>query len=283
MIGAVRPRSLTVAVVPVVVATCALAPARSYSVAVASGCFCVAVLLQAGTNAVKDAYDALSGADPRPRVPPSRSRRIGLGALGLAAVLGFALALAIGRPWLLWLGAAGVVIGWSYTAPPLRLAYRPLGELASGGPMGLGICWGTAAAQAGARAVPHSVLWSGAVLALLTAAILHANNARDRDADVRVGKRTLATYLPASGVVWEFRLLLLLVPALLVVALVARGLPVVCVIALLPAALAVRTALRAQVGLNARAWTRLLIACVGLHLVVGAALALGLLLSVWVG
>jgi len=290
--AAVRPRSLTVAVLPVVVATVALGPSRRYSVPVALGCLAVAVLLQAGTNAVNDAEDALTGADAGPGAMPSLAMRagwvsprgarlIGLGALGLAALLVLALALAIGKPWLLLLGAAGVLIGWAYTAPPLRLAYRPLGELASGGPMGVGITWGTAAAQAGARGVPSSVLWSGAMLAVLTAAILHANNARDRDSDRRIGKRTVATYLSPAGVVAEFRLLLLAMPVLLVLGLALRGLPLAWLLAAAPALLAVRTALRARVGLDGRGWTRLLIACVGLHLLTGLALALGLLLSVW--
>lgn len=291
--SAVRPRSLTVAVLPVVVGTVALAPSRSYAVWVALGCLLVAVLLQAGTNAVNDAEDALTGADAQPGAMPSgalrrgwitvrQARWIGLGALGCAAALGLALALAIGKPWLLLLGAAGVLIGWQYTAAPLRLAYRPLGELASGGPMGVGICWGTAAAQAGARAVPHSVLWSGAMLALVTAAILHANNARDRESDLHVGKHTVATYLSPRGVVLEFRLLLVLVTVLLLAGIGTGGLPRVALLALPAGVMALRIALRARADLDARGWTMLLIACVGLHLLTGALLALGLVLSAWV-
>jgi 1,4-dihydroxy-2-naphthoate polyprenyltransferase len=290
--SAVRARSLTVAVLPCVVGTVALAPSRAYSVPVAFGCLCVAVLLQAGTNAVNDAEDALTGADDVPTAMPSLALRrgwisargarlIGLGCLLLAAVVGLSLALAIGKPWLLLLGGAGVLIGWAYTAPPLRLAYRPLGELASGGPMGLGITWGTAAAQAGLRGVPHSVLWCGAMLALLTASILHANNARDRESDARIGKRTVATYLSPAGVVLEFRLLLLGVPLLLGVGIALRGLPLACLVAAPAALLCARVALRARADLDARGWTRLLIACVGLHLLTGASLAVGLLAAVW--
>ena len=291
--SAVRPRSLTVAVLPVVCGTLSLLPARSCEGAVAAGCLAVAVLLQAGTNAVNDAEDALTGADAVPTAMPSaalrhgwitprQARAIGLAALSLAAVLGLAIALAIGKPWLLGLGGAGVVIGWAYTAPPLRLAYRPLGELASGGPMGVGITWGTAAAQAGARAVPHSALWSGALLALLTASILQANNARDRESDARIGKRTVATYLSPAGVVAEFRGLLLLVPVLLVAGVASQGLPPACLVAVPACVLCARVALRARTDLDARGWTRLLIACVGLHLLVGVSLAAGLLLDVWI-
>lgn len=290
--NAVRPRSLTVAVLPVVVGTVALARDRSFSVPVAVGCLAVAVLLQAGTNAVNDAEDALTGADAQPMAMPSlalrrgwidarQARRIGLGALGMAALLGLALALAIGRPWLLGLGAAGVVIGWAYTAPPLRLAYRPLGELASGGPMGVGIAWGTAAAQAGAHGVPVSVLWAGGMLAAVTAAILHANNARDRESDARIGKRTVATYLSPGGVVWEFRLLLAATLVLLGAGLAARGLPVTALVALPAAVSALRVARRARADLDGRGWTALLIASVKLDMQLGALLALGLLLHAW--
>lgn len=291
--NAVRPRSLTVAVLPVVVGTAALARSRTFSVPVAVGCLAVAVLLQAGTNAVNDAEDVLTGADAQPMAMPSLSVRrgwidarqarwIGLGALGCAALLGLGLALAVGRPWLLGLGAAGVVIGWAYTAPPLRLAYRPLGELASGGPMGVGIAWGTAAAQAGARGVPASVLWAGAMLAVVTAAILHANNARDRESDARIGKRTVATYLSPRGVVWEFRTLLATTSVLLAAGLATRSLPVTALVALPAVVQALRVAARARVDLDARGWTMLLIGCVKLHLAIGALLSLGLLLHAWV-
>jgi len=287
--NAVRPRSLTVAVLPVVVGTAALARSRSYSVPVALGCLAVAVLLQSGTNAVNDAEDAATGADAQPMAMPSLSLRrgwisarqarwIGLGALACAALLGLALAVAIGKPWLLGLGAAGVAIGWAYTAPPLRLAYRPLGELASGAPMGVGIAWGTAAAQAGARGVPVSVLWAGGMLAVVTAAILHANNARDRDSDARIGKRTVATYLSPRGVVWEFRALLATTLVLLAAGLATRGLPVTALVALPAVLQALRVARRARVGLDARGWTMLLVACVKLDMQVGALLAVGLLL-----
>jgi len=169
------------------------------------------------------------------------------------------------------------VVGWAYTAPPLRLAYRPLGEAASGLAMGLGIVWGTAAAQT--SSVPRSVWWSAAPLALLTAAILHANNARDRSHDAAVGKRTLATHLSERAVVLEFRLLLAGVAVALALALATGGLPPWCLGAALPAALALRASTHARAGLEGRDWTMLLIGCVQLHLLTGLTLAAGLVLS----
>jgi 1,4-dihydroxy-2-naphthoate polyprenyltransferase len=120
------------------------------------------------------------------------------------------------------------------------------------------------------------------MLAVATAAILHANNARDRESDARIGKRTVATYLSPRGVVLEFRLLLAATAVLLVAGLATRGLPLTALVVLPAVVLSLRTAARARAGLDARGWTRLLIACVGLHMLTGVLLALGLLLHTWV-
>jgi 1,4-dihydroxy-2-naphthoate octaprenyltransferase len=286
--ASVRPRSLTVAAVSSVVGTTALAPVHEVQPLLAVGCLVLAVLLQAATNVLNDAEDALTGADDHASsgaslamrlrwIDPREARLIAAALFGAAAVLGVAIALGVHRPGLLLLGVAALAVGWAYTAPPLRLAYRPFGEAASGLPMGIGIVWGTAAAQT--ASVPYAVWWAAAPLALLTAGILHANNARDRDHDAEVGKRTLATRLPVDGVVYEFRLLLGGAAGLLAIALAVRGLSPWCLGAVLPAVLAVRLALRARTDLDGTGWTRLLIGCVQLHMLTGVTLAGGFVLS----
>lgn len=284
----VRPRSLTVAAVSSVVGTAALVPQRSVQPLVALGCLLLALLLQAGTNVLNDAEDSLTGADDdttsgasvamrRNWITAAQARLIAAAIFASAAVLGLSIALGSRRPALLLLGLLAIAVGWAYTAPPLRLAYRPLGEAASGLPMGLGIAWGSAAAQT--SAVPNSVWWAGGALALLTAAILHANNARDRSHDALVGKRTLATRLSEDAVVVEFRVLLIGVPVVLAAGFITRALPWWCLGSVVPAALAVRAALRAHPGLDARGWTLRLIDCVQLHMLTGLTLSLGFVLS----
>jgi 1,4-dihydroxy-2-naphthoate octaprenyltransferase len=286
--ASVRPRSLTVAVVSSVLGTAALVPVHSVEELIAAGCLLLSVLLQAATNVLNDAEDALTGADDyagsgaslamrRHWITPAQAHLIALALFLAAAALGVAIALAAHRPALLLLGLVALVVGWAYTAPPLRLAYRPLGEAASGLPMGLGIVWGTAAAQT--STVPHSVFWAAAPLALVTAAILHANNARDRVHDAAVGKRTLATRVSADAVVLEFRLLVGGVAAVLAAAFVTGGLPWWCLGAVLPALLGLRLARRARPDLDGLGWTRLLIGCVQLHMLTGATLAAGFVLS----
>jgi 1,4-dihydroxy-2-naphthoate octaprenyltransferase len=286
--ASVRPRSLTVAAVSSVVGSTALAPIHAVQPLIAAGCLALAVLLQAATNVLNDAEDALTGADDHASsgaslamrlrwIDPRQARVIAAFLFAAAAALGVAIALAAHRPALLLLGVAALVVGWAYTAPPLRLAYRPLGEAASGLPMGLGIVWGTAAAQI--ASVPYAVWWAAAPLALLTAGILHSNNARDRDHDAAVGKRTLATRISVDGVVHEFRLLLGGAAALLATGLATRGLPLWCLGATLPAVIALRLAVRARKDLDGTGWTRLLIGCVQLHLLTGVTLSAGFVLS----
>jgi 1,4-dihydroxy-2-naphthoate polyprenyltransferase len=286
--ASLRPRSLTVAAVSSVLGSAALAPVHAVQPLIAAGCLLLALLLQAATNVLNDAEDALTGVDDhagsgaslamrRRWITPAQAHVIAAALFIAAAVLGLAIAVGAHRPALLLLGVLALAVGWAYTAPPLRLAYRPLGEAASALPMGLGIVWGTAAAQT--SAVPYSVFWSAVPLALLTAGILHANNARDRSHDAAVGKRTLATRLSVGAVVLEFRLLLGAVPVVLAAALITRGLPWWCLGALLPAAMALRLASRAGRDLDGLGWTRLLIGCVQLHLLTGLTLAAGFVLS----
>ncbi|MDQ6855676.1 MAG: prenyltransferase [Candidatus Dormibacteraeota bacterium] len=286
--ASVRPRSLTVAAVSSVLGTAALVPGHAVQPLIALGCLVLAALLQAATNVLNDAEDALTGADDyagagaslamrRQWINPAQARVIAAALFGASAVLGVTIALTVHRPALLLLGLLALLVGWAYTAPPLRLAYHPLGEAASGLPMGLGIVWGTAAAQT--ASVPYSVWWAAAPLALLTAGILHANNARDRSHDAAVGKRTLATRVSVDAVVLEFRLLVVLPAVLLVVALATHGLPLWCLGAAVPALVGLRLAGRARNDLDAMGWTRLLIGCVQVHMLTGTTLAAGFVLS----
>ena len=284
----VRPRSLPIAVLSSAVGSMALLPAQRPQPGIAALCALLAVLLQCGTNVLNDAEDARTGADDFPAAGSSlamrsgwinsaRARVIAALCFVLAAVVGIVIVLLVQKPALLWLGAGALVVGWAYTAWPLRLAYRPLGELASALPMGIGIPWGTAAAQA--TVVPSSVWWAAVPLALLTAAILHANNARDRVHDATVGKRTLATFLPRRAVVWEFQVLLVAVPLVITAGLAVGALPIWTALAVIPGLMAIQLSGKASLSLDGRGWTLLLIATVRLHLLTGLALCAGFALS----
>ncbi|WP_338729657.1 prenyltransferase [Haladaptatus sp. DJG-WS-42] len=99
--------------------------------------------------------------------------------------------------------ALGALLGWSYSLPPLALAWRGLGELEHallGGVLlpqyGVAVASGTYSRAAALATAPLCLLVFVNLLALMWP---------DREADAEVGKRTLATRLSAT---WLRRLYL---------------------------------------------------------------------------
>jgi 1,4-dihydroxy-2-naphthoate polyprenyltransferase len=168
-----------------------------------------AVALQACTNIKNDLDDQLSGADDRNRTAilgftgGSRVLQRGLATRGelLVAMLGFGvLSAAIGayfgiagRPGVLLFGLAGLLIGFIYTGPPLRLANRGLGELAVALAFGVGIVCGTAYVQVGS--IPMLALAASIPVSILVALILFINGFQDMASDDEVSKRTMVVRL----------------------------------------------------------------------------------------
>lgn len=162
----------------------------------------------AAINAWNDVHDALSGADASnldrfaPFCGGSRAlqeggldevdaRRLVLGLGVVSAGGGLWLALHA-EPALLWIGALGLLLGWAYSAPPLALMRRGLGEVT------VAVCWGLI--PVGARlALGDGVAGLGWLMPLAPAfgacAILVVANIADADADRANGKRTLVVQL----------------------------------------------------------------------------------------
>lgn len=163
-----------------------------------------AVALQACTNIKNDLDDQLTGADDRNRTPVlgftggSRVMQRGLATRAelLVAMLGFGvLSAAIGayftlagRPGVLLLGLAGLLVGFVYTGPPFRLANRGLGEVAVALAFGVGIVCGSAYVQSGG--VPLLAVAASIPVSVLVALILFINGFQDAASDAEVSKRT---------------------------------------------------------------------------------------------
>ncbi len=113
---------------------------------------------------------------------------------------------------LLWLiGIGGVFVAISYTAGPFPLAYNGLGEIAVAIFMGPAIIVGAyyvmAPAVSGARIGELCLI--SLPIAFMVAAILHANNIRDMEADRAVNKRTLAVIFGIRFARAEFMVLVI--------------------------------------------------------------------------
>ena len=96
---------------------------------------------------------------------------------------------------LLWIiGIGGVLVAITYTAGPFPLAYNGLGEIAVAIFMGPAIVVGAYYVMFPAVTTDRmlELCLISLPIAFMVAAILHANNIRDMDADRAVNKRTLA-------------------------------------------------------------------------------------------
>lgn len=201
---AIRPRTLSIAVAPVILGT-SLAWAdgnvRHWPILLAT--LVCALLIQIGTNLHNDVVDFERGTDRADRVGPLRVTAAGwvsTHAMHRATFVSYGLAVAIGcylvvqGGWPIFLaGVASVLAGWAYSGGPRPVSHTPLGEVFVLIFFGLVAVAGSHWLQSG---VPSLDAWlCGAVLGLPAAAVLLVNNYRDLEDDVRSGRRTLAAHI----------------------------------------------------------------------------------------
>ncbi|MBR1712103.1 MAG: 1,4-dihydroxy-2-naphthoate octaprenyltransferase [Alloprevotella sp.] len=214
---AARPKTLSGALIPVVVATALAARDGAFRPVPALCCALFAALMQVAANFINDLYDYLRGTDGADRLGPERTcaqgwispaaMRWGIAlvllpacAVGLAALLGSGAWIdfaeegltvdwaAVG--WLCALGAACVLFAFLYTT---LLSYVGGGDLLVYVFFGFVPVLGTYYLQA--LSLTPAAWWLGAACGLLIDTLLLLNNYRDRDTDRRSGKRTLVALL----------------------------------------------------------------------------------------
>ena len=251
---ATRLPFLTATLVPVALGIAAAATQHRFNLGLAALTLLGAVAVHLGLNVANDVFDATSGADDynvNPTLFSGGSRVIQYGLVSLRQMIAisavaYAAAIAIGlylasvAGWgLLWLGLAGVLISFFYTAPPLRLVHHGLGEPATALGFGPIMVLGAYYVQTGHYALQPLVL--SIPVALLVMLILYANEIPDRVADARAGKRTLVVRLSRKVVLQGYGVAAALAYLALVVGVVAGLLPWPTLAALLTTPLAVKT------------------------------------------
>jgi len=174
-----------------------------------------AMCVHLGLNVANDVFDTASGADAANLTPTqfsggSRVVHYGLMRLSTLALLsaafyavaiGIGLFLAVDRGFwpLFWLGVAGVAISVFYTAPPLRLVHRGLGEICVA--LGFGPIMVLGAYYVQAQRFTWEALYASLPVAILIALILYVNEVPDRAGDAAAGKRTLPVRLSKDAVI----------------------------------------------------------------------------------
>ncbi len=176
----------------------------------ALGALVVALAIQIGTNYANDYSDGIRGTDDVRVGPvrltatglasPSAVKRAAFGAFGVAAVAGLALAWATSW-WILLVGAACILAGWSYTGGPRPYGYAGLGEVFVFVFFGLVATVGTFYVET--LQLDRWQVWVAAVMVgLLATALLLANNLRDITTDTESGKKTLAVRIGRRRAGW---------------------------------------------------------------------------------
>lgn len=198
---ALRPKTLTAAIVPVIVAT-ALVKSQGYPVLwwVSICAILSSVFIQIGTNFFNDAIDFEKGADTEHRIGPKRVTQSGLltrKQVMLGGAVCFAIALALGIPLVIqggWpivaIGVVSLALGYAYTGGPFPLAYKGLGDLFVIIFFGLIAVMGTFYLHTGT--VNQAAAIAGLQIGLLATVLIAVNNFRDAPQDALVNKKTLA-------------------------------------------------------------------------------------------
>ena len=284
-----RPFSFTASTVPVAVGGALAAVEGLFEWTLFIVALAASVLLHIGTNVTNEIYDVRKGVDTI--VSPRASHAIVKGRIGereaqVLSILAFAAAFALGvylvsvRGWpIVALGLAGLIGGYTYTAPPFEYKFGsfgiPLVFLLMGPLMVVGAFY----------AITGTFQWSALAISvpvgLLVAAILHGNEWRDISEDARAGARTFSVRAGRDAAHWLY--LSLVVGAYLALSLAVVGglLPTWSLLAMLSLPLLVRQIRSAEFGASGqqRAIAMIDLQTAQLHAAFGYLMVIGLLVA----
>jgi 1,4-dihydroxy-2-naphthoate octaprenyltransferase len=140
---------------------------------------------------------------------------------------------------LLVIGLLGFVVSIGYTAPPLKLVYRGLGEIAVAVGFGPLMLLGAYVVQT-SGALTWEPFVASLPIALLVMLILYVNEIPDRRGDSRAGKRTLPVRWSKPTVIAGYNVAVVAAYGILVAGVVVGLLPIPALLALLTIPLALR-------------------------------------------
>ena len=198
---AARPKTLSAAVVPVLIGTALVQSSISW---ILFACALLgALFIQIGTNFVNDALDFKKGADTGERLGPIRVTSAGLltaNDVMRASYVCFVLAALCGVPLILrggWpiaiIGVTSIVAAYAYTGGPYPLAYNGLGEIFVMIFFGFVAVGGSYYVQT--LTIDAAAIIGGFVAGSLACVLLVINNLRDVASDDVSNKRTMAVRL----------------------------------------------------------------------------------------
>lgn len=213
------------------------------------------VCIHAGANVANDYFDHLNGNDAangdfvRPFTGGSRMIQnnlltpravlsLSLACFAAGGAVGLYLFLRIGPP-VLWLGLIGIAGGFFYTAPPIKLAARGIGEPVIA--LLFGVLPTSGAYYIQTRQFSYDVLILSLSVATLILMVLFINQFQDYRADAAVGKRTWVVRLGRRRAAQFYAVLMCFWPLPILVVVGAFHYPIWLLLALAPGLIAVWT------------------------------------------
>ncbi len=284
---AIRPFSISAAVVPVLVGSALAFDGGKFSLFRSLLVLIASILVQMATNLI-DEYSDHARPEGEHKIPAPykvialgklTAKEVKLGALvcfGLAIAIGLYLVYLAGLP-VLWMCLGAASAAYFYSAGPL-----PLGKIGLGQPlvfvfMGMVMVAGSYYVQTGVF-IPD-IFWLALPVGCTVTAILASNNIRDIEEDRAVQKRTVVTVYGRRVAWWEYLLLVaaaFLTVIGLVIAKQISPMSLISLLALPQAVLALRILRR---GHNRPELARGVPATSNLHWYFGALLAIGVALG----
>ena len=200
---AIRPKTLTGAVIPVMMGTALALHDATVSWLPALGCLLFACAMQVAANFINDLYDFFKGTDRADRLGPERACAQGwitpeAMKAGIGVTLLLAAAAGLSVLWCVWshlpcggwelvvLGALCMLFAFLYTT---LLSYKGWGDLLVLLFFGLVPVCGTYYVQC--FTITTNLLMTGLMCGVSIDTLLVVNNYRDREQDAVSGKRTL--------------------------------------------------------------------------------------------
>lgn len=243
---ATRLPFLTATIVPILLGTAIAGNDGYFNIWLALLTLLGGAAIHIGLNTANDIFDALSGADDKNFNPTQYSggsrviqrglvslkqmSAISIGAYVAGIIIGLYLVFDRGSTELFAIGVAGVLLSVFYTAPPLRLVHRGLGELTTA--VGFGPLMVLGAYVVQAERLSAEAFVASVPVAILIALILYVNEIPDRSGDAAAGKRTLPVRWSQDAVTRLFLMAALAAFAVVFVAAAAGVMPRPALIAL---------------------------------------------------
>ena len=240
---AARPKTLFAVVCPVLVGTTIAFSLGHFNPWIFAFTLLTGLAIQISTNFCNDYFDFIKGADTKNRKGPLRVTQSGLVpvhtmkkacVVSLLATALFGIVLIWHGGWIIaLLVALSILLAVGYTAGPVPLAYKGLGDLFVFVAFGPVACLGCYYLQTANINLECNIV--GLALGSLSTAILAVNNIRDIEEDQKSGKRTLVVRFGIVFGKMEYVILLLIPSIISLVLSVQRPLLLLSLLYLVPA------------------------------------------------